>query len=410
LHGVSLVGLAGLSALVGAFGVALVNILQSAHQARTTFLLMGISLLGWGASGVVLGFAIRGPRGAGVRHVVRWSAAAAIVAMPLACWGLVRFPFDARLLAAASPHDAGWALLLCAILALPPLLAGTAVGGMLTLADPRLCAGYAAHSIGAAAGVAGAVFATRWVPSSWLRAGTHAVLVIPPAVDWPPAIPSVNPLVLLAMFATAVAFLVISAAVLRLTRSRWANTRRAFIFSFFTATGLGTLLALAGATARVAAQIELDGLAAAIAVSAFLLFSGLGSLSAGEALQSPQRGLGFAFWGMLGVGVAAYFIAALGNPQTAAWAPVLRATALVGLMAPVFYLMGFVAPAGLAKLQRGAPSAIAWAWTLHGCAAALAIPLVAAMNTGWNDQILAGAGLAFFGIAAGVYRYLPDEL
>ena len=110
--------------------------------------------------------------------------------------------------------------------------------------------------------------------------------------------------------------------------------------------------------------------AAAVVLSAFLLFAGLGSrYSHGiAAVQGRYRLLRCAVAGivvlgggyMIGLG---YVFACMSN-----WPLLLKIGVSIGLIAPLSFCMGMPFPLGMSQVAAESPHMLPWAWAVNGCA------------------------------------------
>jgi len=141
--------------------------------------------------------------------------------------------------------------------------------------------------------------------------------------------------------------------------------------------------------------------AAAVVLSAFLVFAGLGSLFSEPVRNRLPAGSGSARVGVFSVigiaTVAAAYVSGL-PPLIQALAPlsvpVKGAVALL-LIAPPAFFMGMPFPLGLASLGDRSPEFIPWAWAINGCASVLGAVLagIVAVHAGFAAVILLAAGL-----------------
>jgi hypothetical protein len=86
-----------------------------------------------------------------------------------------------------------------------------------------------------------------------------------------------------------------------------------------------------------------------------------------------------------------------------------RCLIAVVVIFPLALLMGFPMPSALARLNRGAPSLVPWAWGVNGFASVLAAPLatIVGMAVGFRSAALIAVGL--YVVAAAVYARLPER-
>lgn len=177
--------------------------------------------------------------------------------------------------------------------------------------------------------------------------------------------------------------------------------------------------------------------AAAVTISGFLLFSGLGSLTVGRlnvrmsrAKDAPvaraganggsekdapaprswgQRGRLFhvVVVGLIGVGVVELIIASPLAGVVGSWPFPVRCAATLLAIAPLGFLMGFPMPAGLARLERGAPALTPWAWSVNGFASVLAVPTATAIGLTFGYTVAGAAAMALYTLPLFLFTRLP---
>ena len=147
-------------------------------------------------------------------------------------------------------------------------------------------------------------------------------------------------------------------------------------------------------------------ISAGIMVSAFLVFSGVGSAVSRRLGRGPARA---AAWAALGVGVLAAASAFALDPLFSAAArltPGWRLAVAAAPAAPVAFLMGWPFPNGLARLGRGAPGLRPLAWGANGFASVAGAPLAVLVGVEWGltsvlllaAVLYALAGVAIWGV------------
>jgi hypothetical protein len=150
--------------------------------------------------------------------------------------------------------------------------------------------------------------------------------------------------------------------------------------------------------------------AAAGIISAFLIFSGLGSALSRRVCPSAPRAIIVAAVGIAALvtfyatGLDAVFGALIGWPLAA------RLAASVVLAAPLAFLMGWPFPNGLTVVEGSAPSFVPWAWGANGFASVAASPLAVmiAVACGFSTVLLlAGALYLLAGVAS--FRLVRKE-
>jgi predicted membrane-bound spermidine synthase len=135
-------------------------------------------------------------------------------------------------------------------------------------------------------------------------------------------------------------------------------------------------------------------LAAAGVLSAFLLFSGCGSLLGRRWFGSPLPALAVAAGA---IALCAPLLLPLSGwllAPVASWSTAGRFLVTLVLVAPVAFFMGWPFPIGLLLLERRSSSLIPWAWGINGFASVAAAPLAVllSMSFGFRVVLLAAVG------------------
>ncbi len=191
-------------------------------------------------------------------------------------------------------------------------------------------------------------------------------------------------------------------------RRRGATHGRAATVGYFICLGLAYLMLEMVCILKFTYFLGDPIYAAAGVLSAFLVFSGLGSALSRRWGGPPRRGILVA-----GVGIAllasAYafgldglFHAAIGLPAA------VRLAVCVLVTAPAAFLMGWPFPGGLTLVERGSPAMVPWAYAVNGFASVAASPLAVmlSIHAGFWAVLLASGALYL--VAACLCRGLPS--
>jgi len=127
-------------------------------------------------------------------------------------------------------------------------------------------------------------------------------------------------------------------------------------------------------------------LAAAVALSGFLLFSGCGSLCGQRWPKSPLRAIAVATLGIALVAPVVLLLSSWLLSPVSSWNTAGRFLATLALIAPLAFLMGWPFPAGMNLLQDWSSDLLPWAWGINGFASVAAAPLTVllAMSLGFR--------------------------
>ena len=173
-----------------------------------------------------------------------------------------------------------------------------------------------------------------------------------------------------------------------------ANRRRNIIF-YFLAIGLAFLFIEIAFIQKFTLILSQPLYAVAVALCAFLIFSGLGSLYVQRCLKTASTSIIAILLRrsviMIGLIIIIYIVllplisnTIMAMPETA------RILSAFVLAAPLAFFMGMPFPLGMATLQQNSPGLIPWAWGINGCASVLSaiLAVILAINIGFNGVML----------------------
>jgi len=128
-------------------------------------------------------------------------------------------------------------------------------------------------------------------------------------------------------------------------------------------------------------------------LTAFLVFSGLGSRLSARAFASRRRAAAAAVAAIVALTLAYLVLLDRAVMAFAGWPTALRFALSIGLIAPLAFFMGWPFPAGLSILQQGAPKLVPWAWGVNGFASVAGAPLglLLSMSFGFSRVLTLGA-------------------
>lgn len=145
-------------------------------------------------------------------------------------------------------------------------------------------------------------------------------------------------------------------------------------------------------------------------ITAFLVFSGLGSLAGqGRRLDPGQR-----IW--LGVGgIACYMLlywlfADMVMSEFALFSPITRIALIILAIAPLAFCMGWPFPSGISMLRQSAPELIPWGWGINGFASVAAPPAAVLLATAWGFPLVLGLGVGLYLAAALASLFMPGRI
>ncbi|MBX7250003.1 MAG: hypothetical protein K1X35_13290 [Caulobacteraceae bacterium] len=207
-------------------------------------------------------------------------------------------------------------------------------------------------------------------------------------------------LVNLAVLAQAIVIALLVLAAPALFRRRVAGReepRHRWSALYFPALGLGFLFIEIMLIDKAAFYLNDYSTAFALVLTSMLLFSGIGSLIAGQVSARPKAAAGLSLVAVLAWCALVYtqaepwMVATLGQPY---W---LRAVTVMAVAAPVALALGIPFPMGLT--QVGAGRALPWAWGLNGAFSVVATPLANLISRDFGFSWLLISAAALYAVA-----------
>jgi spermidine synthase len=188
---------------------------------------------------------------------------------------------------------------------------------------------------------------------------------------------------------------------------------RARVLVYFAALGLAFLFIEIAFIQKLILFLHQPLYAVAVALSAFLLFAGLGSAWS-QRFTGPRdkdRRPGILRPVAAVVTLCVLYLATLDDvfAQLMHLPDLGRILISILLIAPLAFCMGMPFPLGLAQLGQHAPQLMPWAWGINGCASVISTVLATllAMHVGFT-AVVASAGLLYLLAAASFPRASPQ--
>jgi len=190
-------------------------------------------------------------------------------------------------------------------------------------------------------------------------------------------------------------------------RETWRQGRKTATAFYFTALGLGYIILEMTVLSRLTLLIGDPVYAAAMTLSGFLFFSGVGSLVAERVRRRRSRVPRGLLVLLVLVGVATGFLLESLALSAGVLPFAVRCGVAVLLIAPLAFLMGFPMPLALARLDGAAPVLIPWAWGVNGFASVMAAPLATLLAMTWGFHVAGATALILYLVAAGLFASVP---
>ena len=203
--------------------------------------------------------------------------------------------------------------------------------------------------------------------------------------------------------ATIAAFILILLPLFFLKKDKKEVTgKRKNIIFYFLAIGLAFLFIELAFIQKFTMILSQPLYAVAVALCAFLIFSGLGSLYVQHRMKTAATSIIPTLLRrsviQIGLIVIVYIvILPLISGTIMALPEIARILSAFIIAAPLAFVMGMPFPLGMATLQKTSPGLIPWAWGINGCASVLSaiLAVLLAIEIGFNGVMLCAVLLYF---------------
>ena len=145
-------------------------------------------------------------------------------------------------------------------------------------------------------------------------------------------------------------------------------------------------------------------------LTAFLVFSGLGSYYAGQRARAAATHLPGVVIGIAVLAVSCLFLLPWLFPLGAAWSDGIKLAITVAVLAPLAFCMGIPFPTGLQLVSDRAAALVPWAWGINGCASVVGATLATFTAVHLGFQVVVLAALTCYAGAALVLARLRKRL
>ena len=210
--------------------------------------------------------------------------------------------------------------------------------------------------------------------------------------------------------ASIAAFILILLPLLFVGRKKKATAeKRRNIIIYFFAIGLAFLFIELAFIQKFTLILSQPLYAVAVALCAFLIFSGLGSLYVQQRIKTEEKHIIPVLLRraviQIGLIVVIYIVllplissTIMALPESA------RILSAFVLAAPLAFVMGMPFPLGMATMQQTSPHLIPWAWGINGCASVLSaiLAVLLAIEIGFNGVMLSAVALYLIAWASNI--------
>jgi len=205
-------------------------------------------------------------------------------------------------------------------------------------------------------------------------------------------------LVTIAQAAIAALVLIVLPLMFVRTRGDGVDRKRRNIVFYFLAIGLAFLFIELAFIQKFSLLIGQPLYAVAVVLSAFLVFSGLGSLYVEKRIEHKANQSAVLTGSVLTIVVTTLLyivLLPLLGTYIMSQSEIVRFALAFIITAPIAFAMGMPFSLGLAAVQQNSPQLTAWAWGINGCASVLSaiLAVLLAIEIGFSGVMLIAAGL-----------------
>jgi spermidine synthase len=234
-------------------------------------------------------------------------------------------------------------------------------------------------------------FKWRSLPVLWDKMGTEWI----PFVEW-----GYLALVgtLLQAVAASVILILLPLATLRRRALRRKNLKWTVLY--FGALGFAYMMLEIAFMQRLMLFLAYPVYAVAVVLTAFLVFSGLGSLAAHGLRHHSRHLVAGAVAGLLLFALINTLLLPWLGRAGAAWPDPVKILAAIAFLAPLAFTMGLPFPTILHRLSLGDPDLLPWAWGINGCTSVVGAILATLTAIHWGFRALVLVASVLYVVAA----------
>jgi spermidine synthase len=210
--------------------------------------------------------------------------------------------------------------------------------------------------------------------------------------------------------AAILAVVLVLAPLFGLRRRSGGDLRAGWVMVYFSTLGVAYMFLEIAFIQRFLLFLAYPVYAVAVVLTAFLVFSGLGSIAAGRWQGAPARLVACAVAAIAGLaGCYLLLLPALFNIG-AAWPDAVKILVSVATLAPLAFAMGMPFPMGLRCVTDRAPGWLPWAWGINGSTSVVASVLatLVAIHLGFTAVVLIAVAVYAIGAVA-LVRIAPAK-
>ena len=194
-----------------------------------------------------------------------------------------------------------------------------------------------------------------------------------------------------------------------LARRPAVRRKKRWVVLYFAALGLAYLFLEIAFIQRFMLFLAYPVYALAVVLTAFLCFSGLGSLLADRAGPMAVRSLRLAVMAIGLFSLAYVVVLPVVFRAGAGWPDAVKIGGSILLIAPLAFAMGLPFPLGLQRVARLEQRLLPWAWGINGCGSVISASLATLIGMHLGFRCLVLAALILYGLAALAFVPLSAE-
>lgn len=184
-----------------------------------------------------------------------------------------------------------------------------------------------------------------------------------------------------------------------LARGQHQRGAKPWVLVYFTTLGLAYMYLEIAFIQRFMLFLAYPVYAVAVVLTAFLVFSGLGSLAANRLPGSPAQRAGRAAAGIALLALCYLLVLPRLFALAAGWPDEAKIPVAVAVLAPMAFCMGIPFPTGLQFVSDRHGALLPWAWGVNGCASVIGATLATFTSVHQGFRVVVLVALATYALA-----------
>ncbi|MFH1616171.1 MAG: hypothetical protein ABIG61_13930 [Planctomycetota bacterium] len=183
---------------------------------------------------------------------------------------------------------------------------------------------------------------------------------------------------------------------------RTAGSAKTAVLSFFLLIGVAYMFLEMAFIQKMTLLIGDPVFGAAVAITGFMIFSGLGSLASQRMFTKPSSRVRFAITAVIAVGIAELILLYIGFDLLVGIDRLGRVAVGLAICGLPAFFMGIPFPTAMTQLSQSSPAVVPWAWAANSFASVTAAVLGTCISVSAGFSILVAVALVCYLIAGAV--------